>query len=81
MIRKRILNFKSIQLYMDFMAYFFNENVIDNNLVERLKKIQKANDVQDLNESYLPCLTVALDSGIIENSNMEILKFLQMNKY
>jgi hypothetical protein len=66
---------------MDFLSYFFNENVIDNDMIQRLKKIQKANDVEEANESYLPCLNVALESGIIENSNMEILKFLQMNKY
>jgi len=81
LLKSKLINFKMIELYLEFFAGFVNENVLDRESVGRLMKVQQHMHFEDIAENYLPTFTIYPDSGNLENANSEAQKFLQSTRF
>lgn len=80
-MKTRLINFKMIELYLEFFTNFVNEDVMDRESVNRLMKVQQHMHFEDIAENYIPTLTLYPDTGNIENANSEAQKFLQCTRF
>ncbi len=66
---------------MEFENYFLKENNVNEESIDRLRKIQKSKEAETIEEMYLPTLTAYSDTGLIENMNTECLSFFRLTRF
>lgn len=81
LLKTRLINFKMIELYLEFFTNFVNENVMDKESISRLMKVQQHMHFEDIAENYLPTFTFYPDTGNLENANSEGQKLLQCTRF
>ncbi len=52
-------------MYVEFENYFLKENNVNEESIDRLRKIQKSKEAETIEEMYLPTLTAYSDTGLI----------------
>lgn len=81
LLKLRLINFKMIELYIEFVSKFVSEGALDKGDISRLSKLQQNIYFEDISENYLPTLTFYPESGSIENANGEAQKFLRTTRF
>ena len=69
LLKSKLINFKMIELYMEFLTNFVGENALDKDDISRLMKAQQNIYFEDISENYLPTVSLYLETGSIENAN------------
>ena len=76
------MNFKMLEIYLEFQVKFDSSNELSDNLLEKVAYLQK-NQTENyaIDEIYLPTVNLSSVTGIIEDFNMQASNFLKYTKF
>jgi hypothetical protein len=81
LLKKKAISFKAIEVYIEFELYFLKGNSLNNDLLKKIISIQKNIKTDDIQQIYLPAITVYSESGQVEDANMESVNYLKYNRF
>ena len=79
-IKKEEVSYACVELYFKFVKCFMDQGSVNNEMIERLKRIKIKSERDDIDEIHMPAFLVEADTNIIEQFNSQAVKFMRCSR-